>query len=74
MRHSQRQALLEATILALVAILLLYSAGTLAEVVRQLHPHSPTEKALSEKQRNRSNDCAVQNKAVVKRFNLAKIL
>lgn len=47
MGHSQRQALLEATILALVAILLLNLAGTLAAIVLQLHAHSSPEKALS---------------------------
>lgn len=48
MGHSQRQALLEATILALVAILLLNLAGTLAAIILQFHTHSSPEKALSE--------------------------
>lgn len=47
MGHSQGQALLEATVLALVTILLLNLAGTLAAIVLQLHTHSASKKALS---------------------------
>lgn len=50
MGHSQRQALLEATILALVTILLLNFAGTLTAIIFQFHTHGSPEKALSEKQ------------------------
>lgn len=46
MGHSQRQALLEATILALVTIFLLNLAGTLTALIFQFHPHSTPEKAL----------------------------
>lgn len=49
MGHSQRQALLEATILALVTILLLNLAGTLTALIFQFHPHGSPEKALSDK-------------------------
>lgn len=52
MGHSQRQALLEATILALVAILLLNFTGTLTSLIFQFHSHSSPEKALSDKQNN----------------------
>lgn len=46
MRHSQRKALLETTILALVAILLQNFAGTLTALIFQFHAHSSSEKAL----------------------------
>lgn len=46
MGHSQRQALLKTTILALVTILLLNLARTLTAFIFQFHSHSSTEKAL----------------------------
>lgn len=49
MGHSQGQALLETTILALVTILLLNLAWTLTALVFQFHPHSSPEKALIKK-------------------------
>lgn len=49
MGHSQRQALLEATILALVSILLLNLTGPLTAIIFEFHPHSPPEKALTKK-------------------------
>lgn len=52
MGHSQRQALLEATVLALVTILLLNLAGALTTLIFQFHPHSAPEKALSKKHHN----------------------
>lgn len=70
MGHSQRQALLEATILALVTILLLYLAGTLTAIIFQFHTHSSPEKALSEKQHARSATRIEQHKlAVIELFN-----
>ena len=50
MGHSQGQALLEATILALVAILLLDLAGTLTALIFQFHAYGPPEKALNQKE------------------------
>lgn len=46
MGHPQRQALLEATILALVAILFLNLARPLTSVILQFHSYGPSEKAL----------------------------
>lgn len=46
MGHSHRQALLEATVLALVAIFLLDLAATLALVVFELQTDRPSEKTL----------------------------
>lgn len=48
MRHAQGQALLEAAVLALVAVLLLDFADSLTFLIFQLHADRPTEEALRE--------------------------
>lgn len=45
-RHAQRQAFLEAAVLALVAVLLLDLADPLTLLVLQLHADCPAEEAL----------------------------
>ena len=47
--HAHRQALLEAAVLALVAVLLLDLAAALALVVLQLQTDGPPEKTLEER-------------------------
>lgn len=47
-RHAHREALVEAAVLALVAILLLDLAVALASVVLQLQPDGPPEETLAE--------------------------
>lgn len=56
MGHPQRQALLEATVLALVTILLLNLAGALTTLIFQFHSHGSPKKALSKKWHNRFNN------------------
>lgn len=48
MGHAHRQALLEAAVLALVAVLLLNFAAALALVIFQLQTDGPPEKSLEE--------------------------
>lgn len=48
MGHPHRQALLEAAVLALVAVLLLDLAAAFALVVVQLEADSPSEEALQD--------------------------
>lgn len=48
MGHAHRQALLEAAVLALVAVLFLDLAAALALVVLQLQTDGPPEKTLKE--------------------------
>lgn len=47
MRHAHSEALVEAAVLALVAVLLLDLAVALASVVLQLQPNGPPEKTLA---------------------------
>lgn len=46
MRHAQREAFLEAAVLALVSVLLLNLAAPLALLVLQLHADRPAEETL----------------------------
>lgn len=74
MGHSQRQALLEATILALVTILLLNLTGPLTTLIFQLHSHSSPEKALSKKQAAGSvTHIELGKTTVIKLYNLIKL-